>query len=518
MNQKQSERIVNRHYIGVVKEFNGRLRHLEVDIPQDSILIEEIDTMKDNDNRTRMDVQQRFTEVYPEEVYRHRHYDYLYPKKYSDAYVSGVGYPRILTYEEYKQSLEEHEKWLREDYINSDDEIKKELEKLKKESEEKYNERVEEIVAEKMKKYIDGKRNNFDYKRFLYAENYTAKLKEIKQDAAVRMYSTDQIGWKEFEYKANDDITVYIKSNFGYGSASYFFCNLKYKDINILPYTAIIKYYYVQMVDFIRYTRRYATRRDSWGEVFDFAVLTGNLAKHEPEKFVKEWIVNEIEEMMVGIRKIMSSPREELERYLGFKRHIDIGSYRIFRNCTTQDIKEYEVLPNEKVIAFKAEKITGCLLLLDNLRKLTEIAPVIIPYIEEIELMNQRIQPEVEKYINSLTLDIKKLNDDLDNVLKELGPLDIIMKRHKEEIEKLKKEMNEKSRGGKVTGSWIVYSTYDAEQEYKKTRIDYTKTKQRHEELTEKKEKLERRIRRRENFLSILMKCKKRIAKYIGVA
>ena len=176
------------------------------------------------------------------------------------------------------------------------------------------------------------------------------------------------------------------------------------------------------------------------------------------------------------------------------------------------------MLPNEKVIAFKAEKITGCLLLLDNLRKLTEIAPVIIPYIEEIELMNQRIQPEVEKHINSLTLDIKKLNDDLDNVLKELDPLDIIMKRHKEEIEKLKKEMNEKSRGGKVTGSWIVYRTYDAEQEYKKTHIDYSKTKQRHEELTVKKEKLERRIRRRENFLSILMKCKKRIAKYIGVA
>ena len=135
MDQEISERIVNRHYIGVVKEFNGRLRHIEVDIPQDSILIEEIDAMKDNDNRTRMDVQQRFTEAYPEDVYRHRHYNYLYPRKYSDAYVSGVGYPRILTYEEYKQALEEHEKWLREDYINIDDDIKKELEQLKKESE-----------------------------------------------------------------------------------------------------------------------------------------------------------------------------------------------------------------------------------------------------------------------------------------------------------------------------------------------------------------------------------------------
>ena len=47
------------------------------------------------------------------------------------------------------------------------------------------------------------------------------------------MYSTDQIGWKDFEYKVNEDITAYIKTNFGYGVASYFFCNLKYKDIKI---------------------------------------------------------------------------------------------------------------------------------------------------------------------------------------------------------------------------------------------------------------------------------------------
>ncbi len=519
MEDEQSERTINRHYIGVVKEINGSLKYIEVDIPQDSILIEEIDAMKENENRTIMDVQQRFTESYPKEQYYGRHYDYLFPQKYSDAYVSGASYPRILTYEEYKEKLAEHEKWIRDmGHELRANEVKKELEALKEESEEKYNERVEEIIAQEMKEHIISLRKNFEYKRFVYAENYTAKLKEIKQDPNVKMYSTDQIGWKEFEYKANDDITVYIKSNFGYGSASYFFCNLKYKDINILPYTAIIKYYYVQMVDFIRYTRRYDTRRDSWNEIFDFAVLTGNLAKHEPEKFVKEWIINEVEEMMVGIRKIMISPKDELERYLGFKRSIDIGSYRIFRNCTTQDIKDYEVLPQEKVIAFKAEKITGCLLLLDNLRKLTEIAPVIIPYVEEIELMNLRLQPEIVKNMESLSLDIKRLRSELENVLKDLEPLEISMKKHKENIEKLLKEMNERSRGGRLTGSWIVYDKDKAEMEYKKTHFDYSKMKTNYEELTEKKEKLEKRIRRRENFLEILTKCIKRIKEYIVAA
>lgn len=525
MEQEQSERTINRHYIGVVKEINGRLKYIEVDIPQDSILIEEIDAMKENDNRTLLDVQQRFTESYPKKQYYGRDYDYLYPRKYSDAYVSGASYPHILTHEEYKEELAEHEKWIRDWYIKEVDEVKKELDELKEESEEKYNARVEEIIAQKMTEHISSRRKHFKYKRFLYAENYTATLKGIKQDSNVRMYSTDQIGWKEFEYKANDDITIYIKSNFGYGSASYFFCNLKYKDINILPYTAIIKYYYVQMVDFIRYTRRYDTSRDSWNEVFDFAVLTGNLARHEPEKFVKEWIVNEVEEMMVGIRKIMSSPKEELEKFLGFKRsgfepyrNIDImWSIHIFRNCTTQDVKEYEVLPQEKVMTFKAEKITGCLLLLDNLRKLTEITHVIVPYIGEIELMNLRLQPEIEKYIDSLNLDINRLYNDLKIVKEEIESLEPILEQHNKAIEDIRKEMNKKANEGRKY-SYVEYNTWEAEEKYKKAHPEYSKIKNNYEKLTEKKEKLERRIRRRETFIEILNKCKKRIANYITAA
>ena len=148
-----------------------------------------------------------------------------------------------------------------------------ELKKLKEESEEKFKDRIEEFVTRKMREYVNSIRKGFQYQRFIFAHRYTEKLRDIKKESDVKMWSTDQIGWKEFEYVVNDDITVYIKSNFGYGSASYFFCNLKYKDINILPYTAIIKYYYVEMIDFVRFTRRYNTERSSWAQVFDFAVL-----------------------------------------------------------------------------------------------------------------------------------------------------------------------------------------------------------------------------------------------------
>lgn len=70
--EKDEKKIINRDYIGVVKEVNDRLKYVEIEIPHDDILIEEIEAMKDNDNRTLMDVQQRFNEAFPVENFRYR--------------------------------------------------------------------------------------------------------------------------------------------------------------------------------------------------------------------------------------------------------------------------------------------------------------------------------------------------------------------------------------------------------------------------------------------------------------
>jgi hypothetical protein len=523
MDNDKPKRIANRHFIGVVREIDGYLVYEKDDIPQEDILIGEIEAMKENDNRTLLDVQSLFTEFYPEENFKGKHYDYLFPKKYNDAYVSGASYPHILTVEEYENKLEEQEKWYRsEEYITGCCKEKDELKYLKKNAtEEEYNSKINELVKEKMKDYVNSLRRGFSYQNFIYAQRYTAKLREIKKESNVKMYSTDQIGWKDFEYKVNEDITAYIKTNFGYGVASYFFCNLKYKDINILPYSWPVKYFYVEMVDFVRYTRRYLPRRTSWSEVFDFTVTTANMAKHEPERFIKEWIVNEVEEMMKGLRLYMSSPDAELAEFLNAKRKAsiydihEVAEYAfkdVIRNCGNRDREEYKAMPKEKVIAFKAEKITGSLLLLDNLKKLSEIASVIIPYIAEIEEMNLKLQPEIELHLKNISEDINKLNIKLNSVIKELEPLTTKLQYHKNKID----DLLEKTNKGRENKDKI--SKYEAEKSYEKKHPEYTVLKNRIEKLTEQKDALEKEITRRENFVKILTKCKKRIAKYIIAA
>lgn len=520
MENDKLKRIVNRHFIGVVREVDGFLNYEKVDIPQEDILIEEIEIMKADKNMTLIDVQTLFTDFYPENNFKGECYDYLYPKHYNDAYVSGAKYPRILSFDEYRNKIEEKEVWYRSDeYLTDKCKEKDELRFLKKKlSEKDFKARIEALVKKKLKEFEDSLRENFKFQEFIYAQRYTAKLREIKNEANVKMYSTDQIGWKDFEYKVNDDILVYIKTNFGYGTASYFYCNLKYKDINILPYSWPVKYYYVGMIDFIRYTRRYRPRRTSWSEVFEFTVFASNMAKHEPERFIKEWIVDEIEEMMGGMRRIMASPEHELEDFLDVNRKSnlfgisEVAEYAfkdVIRSCTNRDREEYKALPKEKVIAFKAEKITGSLLLLDNLRKLTEIASVIVPYIAEIEVMNQNLKPEIEMHMNIISTELEQLNCKLVEITRLLEPLKSLLEKHKKNIVSMRDEINaNKDKRDKISES-------EAENRYGDEHPDYTSLLCKIGQLKEKKAKLEKEIEYRENFYKILSKCMKRIVKYL---
>jgi len=509
------KRTVNRHYVGVIKEVGDYLQYEEVDIPQEDMLINDIEAIKGNTNRTLMDVQTHFTEFYPEEEFKDQYFNYLYPESYDSTYVKGATYPNILTYTDYKKMINDREEWYRSEKYLEKCPIKDELNQLKKE-EEKYHKRVESHIREKMRDYVKELREGFKYQHFIFAKNYTRTLQVVLEDTDVRMYSTDQIGWKTFEYKVNDDITIFINSNFGYGRSSYFFCNLKYKDMNILPYTWVVKYYYVKMIDFIRYTRRFSVKRDSWNEVFDFTVETANLAKHEPEIFIKEWIVNEVEEMMKGIRNYLSRPQKELETFLNIdenRKNVDIDAYyNVIRNCTNDDIEEYKTLPNEKVMAFKAEKITGCLLLLDNLRKLSEIAKVITPYIAEIEQMNLDILPEIESYIQKITLDLQRLNEKLNVVLRRLDSLEQELESHKQVI--IQMQINMFGINTKGIGSYYKKS----EEKYIISHPEYTMLMNKIHMITEEEFNINLEISRRDSFLNILKASKNRIFDFVHVA
>ena len=163
-------------------------------------------------------------------------------------------------------------------------------------------------------------------------------------------------------------------------------------------------------------------------------------------------------------------------------------------------------------MAIKAEKITGSLLLLDNLRKLEDISSVVNEYISKIEGLNRDIMPEIEAYLIHLESDISKLEQSLNQVKKELDYVNLLIAQHNSSIRKMNETMNNGRTDGKI------YSIDDATNAYSKENPQYQKDLSQKAKLISKKTDLEEHIRLRNIFLNGLTKCKKRIKERLNAA
>lgn len=508
-----AEKIINKDYIGVIKENNGILSIKKIPVAQDTILIKELEAMRDNPNKSVIDMQNHFAEHYPKDIHSRKSLSYIYPAAYYDAYISNACYPTFTDYDEYVESLKRREERLRDKYFNSEADSNALL-LLKQNSEESYEtecKKRQEKIDEALNEMKFNYKKNFSIKgeRYIYALNYYEKVKEIAQDETAKMISTEKIGWTDVTFPIDDNFSVYLKTNFGYGVASYFFCNIIYKGISILPYSEVVKYCYVHWLDFIRYTRKYRPDRDNWMPALDFAVETANLAKHNPKEFIEVWIVNELKEMMDGLRVVFTSSDANIRKYLEFKNEVSIGSYNLVRNFYQGDKNEYKVLPQEKIIAFKAEKITGTLHFLDNLKKLKDLTEYVNTCIKEIIGMNQKLIPEISQHIDSVGKDIDRLQRLLDYTQHSYERIEKdINEIHNPKIitllEKMKKE-----------NTYYCYSEYDAEKRYERENPTYAKLKEDYYSHKRKMNELDEDIRLRNRLLKQLQESMKRINKYL---
>ena len=521
MNDKK---YINKDFIGlVVEKQDGFLEYQEIPIHHNDVLLAELQAMVNNRNRTLIDVQTKFTDAYPESVYHGQTFNYIYPSNYNSAYVNRASYPMIMSYQEYKDCISNKEEELRSGLLNNP-KTQQRLKRIKAKDLSKYRDEkraIEKDIRKNLEKFSKKLKEDFSCHKFIYGLDYTEKLNEIKQNKAVKMYSTDQLGWTKFSYPIDKDLVVKVDTNFGYGSAAYFFCNLQYKGIDILPYSKVIRYYCVLWTDFIRYTRNYSTDRTSWKQAFDFVIETANCAKENEEQFVNEWIVNEIEEMMTGLEAIFSSTDESLRKYLGIDKQLHVihpigdvedGLYQLVRNCTSSDITEYYAMPNEKIIAFKTEKITGCLALLENLKKLQSITTIADKCIKKIEDLNLRLYPEILDSINSISMSIKRTEAELLELNKQMASVQKTLEFRIAGIKALYKQ----KKSLVINGSF--YSENDARKEYDNAHPEFRPYMEKHKKLNEKIQEKNSIVYLRNSFMKILMEGSEKIKQYLNVA
>lgn len=235
---------MNKNYIGVVvKDENGNLSFEREQISKDyEDLKDRLRSMCDNSNRTLLDLQEEFSRIFDS----YRYYGYCLPFDYCDSWVVGVRTPHKLTYSEYEnqiykkqreldRELQFEKRWENNIVYTKEQYIKRKIEEYKKKLKQEY--------YDVCSRYIDA-----------YNFNKTTEL--IKGRESSVMYSTEDIGWTPHVYSVNDDVKITIDTNFGYGYVSYFFLSMKYKGINILPYTAYINYYNANIIAKMKSTRK----------------------------------------------------------------------------------------------------------------------------------------------------------------------------------------------------------------------------------------------------------------------
>lgn len=248
-----------------------------------------------------------------------------------------------------------------------------------------------EILKTKIKNEIELWFKIFDIER---------AYKEAKQVSNMKVYSHRISGWKNIEYTITENLKQEIKTNFGYGSVSYFFSVLTYKNIQITPLSDWIDYRYANFSEVIRYTKSFKTRvpvideynrveyfknkidNSYWCNAIDFTKQAANLSLLNEKKFIETYILSECELMVEGLKSFYEETDFEFIDEEGIANEGDsIKKYRV-------NYEGYEL------IDFRTEKIIGALQFIDKLVEYNSIIPT-NDYIERIFSLSKKILPKV---------------------------------------------------------------------------------------------------------------------------
>ncbi len=328
----------------------------------------------------------------------------------------------------------------------------------KKLSPEDYNE------EEEIEEYKQELKNRYLLWGKAHAINIAYKL--CFEDKSVLTFSHRINGWSNPIYQLTPNFSVEIKTNFGYGRASYFYTKLRYKNIDITPFSEWIDYEIALFSEIVRYTQAYNLRNEYWQDAMEFSKDACNLSREDELKFVEKYILEECENMVSGLEGIF------LKESFTFKN-------RESRHYTVD--KRGHVL-----VEFRGEKISGAL---DFISKILEFDKItsIREFIDRIESCNKRIQPILIEESKIIDRKIAKLNEEL-NVLR---PIYEKLKEESNQYDQMKQNLiNEMVLNGQLNPENIDVVRLDKEfnleyPAYKEFQEEYKRVKESYRVLTE---------------------------------
>lgn len=484
---------VNRDCICVLRKQGNLVKFIQEPIEQSVALESLLKIALENPNMSVLDMQEQMMMAF--KVNNRPYISYLSPYSYDSSFVEGVSFPREITYEKYNEELREREQSITEYNQKLYNYLKE------REGEDAYQSKVNEATEVDVEKFIKDQKERY-YRnsiRYIHAYNYKMKLSLCESDTDNVMYSKESIGWSCYEYKVNDDVEIYVNTNFGYGYSSYFTLGLKYKGIDILPYSIVVNYYYADMRDVLSYLRNYSTQTESWNLAFDFVEKTANLAATEPDKFCDKFLKNEINSMLAGLADVVKNPNAFLNKFSTMtNKDKDSGFITVRAYLNDDEKSKFKVYPHEMSVAFMAEKIMNALMLLHNLESVSTVYRPAQDAVMKLKEVATKGLPKIKECADKMIPQLNNLREALTKIDTELERITPDIKVHEDSITAIVKERNEKGES---------VSFYTIEQEYKNTHKDYSNLCDEKKKLVDERAKLNEELKTRLDFMDVLTDC-----------
>ncbi len=444
----EKSQINEKYVLALVENSDTTLSVRRMDIPSSEVPIAELEAMVYNPNRTVYDMSSYFYSVFSPKV---KAFAFCYPSEYNDSYIHIRSVPKKISYADYVKVVKDN-----------------------------YSAKKEYLMEASI---------------YIKCQRFSETVKKIKEHDEIKLYSRDDVGFSTYTHKINDDITVELWTNFGYGSASYFNLAVKYKDIVILPYSYLVHYYYANMKSLMACTRAYRPLRENWEASIDFIAYFVNQSIADPRKFVSEYVIKEVEEMMKGLRAIMDNPAEVQSRIKdSTSSEIRLSVIRPFNK---EEFVMMETMADELTTLFKTEKITGALLFVESLRQLQEVCGDMSALIDEILSMNKEVKHEIPPMLNRVRSTIETFKREEMNLERQIK----LKENRKLYFDKRKERLQAKMSFAEIIAHDKIF---------REKNPLYVKLEEEINELEQKVYNLQDKIRKRERVEERLTVCLKR--------
>jgi len=240
-------------------------------------------------------------------------------------------------------------------------------------------------------------------------------------DSNIVAISHRKHGWSYPSFDLTKNLNVQFLTNFGYGGRSYFYVKLRFKNIDIIPFSEWVRYEDSRYDELISYSQDYRVDNHSWQGAMVYIKSAVNLCVKDEEKFVEKYITSECEWLVSGLKDIIA----ERKQMNNFDEKIDRMDYKGRKVSGALDfiksIKEYKSVISVKKFIGNIEQLNKDILpiLLQELGQVNYDLYLAESKLAEQKPNHNKIKEEFLP-LNKLKdriLKIENKNPDADNIL-----------------------------------------------------------------------------------------------------